>query len=35
VVRRHELTDQAWAQITPLLPSTGAPAGSGPITAGW
>jgi transposase len=23
VVRRHELTDQAWAEIAPLLPPTG------------
>jgi len=27
VVRRHELTDQAWAEIAPLLPSTGRPGG--------
>jgi transposase len=27
VVRRHELTDQAWAQIAPLLPATGRPGG--------
>jgi transposase len=27
VVRRHELTDQAWAQIQPLLPPTGRPGG--------
>jgi transposase len=27
VVRRHELTDQAWAQIAPLLPPTGRPGG--------
>jgi transposase len=27
VVRRHELTDQAWAQVAPLLPSTGRPGG--------
>jgi transposase len=27
VVRRHELTDQAWAEIAPLLPATGRPGG--------
>jgi transposase len=27
VVRRHELTDQAWAEIQPLLPPTGRPGG--------
>jgi hypothetical protein len=27
VVRRHELTDQAWAQVAPLLPPTGRPGG--------
>jgi Putative transposase of IS4/5 family (DUF4096) len=27
VVRRHELTDQAWAQIAPLLPTNGRPGG--------
>ena len=27
MVRRHELTDQAWAQIQPLLPPTGRPGG--------
>jgi transposase len=27
VVRRHELTDQAWAEIAPLLPPTGRPGG--------
>jgi transposase len=27
VVRRHELTDQAWAQIAPLLPAGGRPGG--------
>jgi transposase len=27
VVRRHELTDQAWAQIAPLLPPGGRPGG--------
>jgi transposase len=27
VVRRHELTDQAWAQIQPLLPAGGRPGG--------
>ena len=27
MVRRHELTDQAWAEIAPLLPSTGRPGG--------
>jgi transposase len=27
VVRRHELTDQAWAQIAPLLAATGRPGG--------
>jgi transposase len=27
VVRRHELTDQAWAEITPLLPAGGQPGG--------
>ena len=27
MVRRHELTDQAWAQIAPLLPPTGRPGG--------
>jgi transposase len=25
VVRRHELTDQAWAEIGPLLPANGRP----------
>src|SRR5829696_8808963 len=27
VVRRHELTDQAWAEIAPLLPANGRPGG--------
>ena len=27
MVRRHELTDQAWTQITPLLPPGGRPGG--------
>jgi transposase len=27
VVRRHELTDQAWAEIAPLLPVGGRPGG--------
>jgi transposase len=27
VVRRHELTDHAWAEIAPLLPSNGRPGG--------
>ena len=27
MVRRHELTDQAWAQIQPLLPANGRPGG--------
>ena len=27
MVRRHELTDQAWAEIAPLLPPTGRPGG--------
>jgi transposase len=27
VVRRHELTDQAWAQTAPLLAPTGRPGG--------
>ena len=27
MVRRHELTDQAWAEIAPLLPKTGRPGG--------
>lgn len=27
MVRRHELTDQAWAEIAPLLPRTGRPGG--------
>ena len=27
MVRRHELTDQAWAEIAPLLPATGRPGG--------
>jgi transposase len=27
VVRRHELTDQAWAEIAPLLPVNGWPGG--------
>jgi transposase len=27
VVRRHELTDQAWAEIAPLLPGGGRPGG--------
>jgi hypothetical protein len=27
VVRRHELTDQTWAQVPPLLPATGRPGG--------
>ena len=27
VVRRHELTDQAWAEIAPLLPAIGRPGG--------
>ena len=27
LVRRHELTDQAWAEIAPLLPATGRPGG--------
>jgi transposase len=27
VVRRHELTDQAWAEIAPLLPAGGRPGG--------
>jgi transposase len=27
VVRRHELTDQAWAEIAPLLPPTRRPGG--------
>jgi hypothetical protein len=27
VVRRHELTDQAWAEIAPLLPTSGRPGG--------
>ena len=27
MVRRHELTDQAWAQIAPLLPPGGRPGG--------
>ena len=27
MVRRHELTDQAWAQIQPLLPVNGRPGG--------
>jgi transposase len=30
VVRRHELTDQAWAEMAPLLLVNGRPAGSGP-----
>ena len=30
MVRRHELTDQAWAEIAPLLPSTGRPGGQFP-----
>jgi transposase len=34
VVRRHALTDQAWAQIAPLLPPQEAgPAASGPTIA--
>jgi transposase len=27
VVRRHDLTDQAWAEIAPLLPANGRPGG--------
>ena len=27
MVRRHELTDQAWAEIAPLLPAGGRPGG--------
>jgi transposase len=27
VVRRHELTDQAWAELEPLLPGNGRPGG--------
>ena len=27
MVRRHELTDQAWAEIAPLLPANGRPGG--------
>ena len=27
MVRRHELTDQAWAEIAPLLPEGGRPGG--------
>jgi transposase len=27
VVRRHELTDQAWAELAPLLPGNGRPGG--------
>jgi transposase len=27
LARRHQLTDQAWAQIAPLLPLTGRPGG--------
>ena len=27
MVRRHELTDTAWAQIAPLLPINGRPGG--------
>ena len=27
MVRRHELTEQAWQQIQPLLPATGRPGG--------
>ncbi len=27
MVRRHELTDQAWARIAPLLPANGRPGG--------
>jgi transposase len=27
VVRRHELTDQAWGEIAPLLPANGRPGG--------
>ena len=35
MVRRHELTDQAWAQIQLLLPRPAAPEASGPTTAKW
>ncbi len=27
MVRRHELTDQAWAELEPLLPGNGRPGG--------
>ena len=27
MVRRHELTDQAWAELAPLLPGNGRPGG--------
>jgi hypothetical protein len=33
-VCRPELTDQAWAQIQPLLPPTGRPVASGPTRGG-